>query len=46
MKLRSNLAAEGIRLLQGAFVEGTLDEVQGRVLPVVREAMRVALGQC
>ena len=36
----------GHKAAAGAFVEGTLDEVQGRVLPVVREAMRVALGQC
>jgi phosphoesterase RecJ-like protein len=35
----------GHKAASGAFVEGTLDEVQGRVLPVVREAMRVALGQ-
>ena len=36
----------GHKAAAGAFVEGTLDEVQGRVLPVVRQAMRVALGQC
>ena len=32
----------GHKAAAGAFVEGTLEEVQGRVLPVVREAMKTA----
>ena len=34
----------GHKAAAGAFVEGNLDEVQDRVLPIVRDAMRVALG--
>ena len=30
----------GHKAAAGAFLEGTLDEVQQRVLPVVREAMK------
>ena len=33
----------GHKAAAGAFLEGTLDEVKGRVLPVVREAMSAAL---
>jgi phosphoesterase RecJ-like protein len=33
----------GHKAAAGAFIEGTLDEVQGRVLPVVREAVRNGL---
>ncbi|MCM2374538.1 DHH family phosphoesterase [Aporhodopirellula aestuarii] len=33
----------GHKAAAGAFLEGTLDEVQGRVLPVVRDAMQIAL---
>ena len=34
----------GHKAAAGAFLEGTLDDVQGRVLPVVREALAAALG--
>ncbi|EKJ98745.1 phosphoesterase RecJ domain protein [Rhodopirellula baltica SH28] len=34
----------GHKAAAGAFLEGTLDEVQDRVLPIVREALAVALG--
>lgn len=34
----------GHKAAAGAFQEGTLQEVQDRVLPVVREAMKTALG--
>ncbi|MCG8652254.1 MAG: DHH family phosphoesterase [Pirellulales bacterium] len=34
----------GHKAAAGAFLEGTLEEVQQRVLPVVREAMQAALG--
>ena len=34
----------GHKAAAGAFQEGTLEEVQERVLPVVREAMKKALG--
>lgn len=33
----------GHKAAAGAFLEGTLDEVQGRVLPVVREAVKQGL---
>ncbi|EMI52161.1 DHH family phosphoesterase [Rhodopirellula sallentina] len=33
----------GHKAAAGAFLEGSLDEVQGRVLPVVREALQKAL---
>ena len=36
----------GHKAAAGAFVEGTLDEVQNRVLPIVREAMHAELGKC
>jgi phosphoesterase RecJ-like protein len=36
----------GHKAAAGAFVEGTLNEVQNRVLPVVREAMHAAIEQC
>ncbi len=34
----------GHKAAAGAFQEGTLEEVQGRVLPVVRDAMKQSLG--
>ena len=34
----------GHKAAAGAFVEGTLEEVRSRVLPVVREAMKNAIG--
>ncbi|SMP51007.1 DHHA1 domain-containing protein [Neorhodopirellula lusitana] len=33
----------GHKAAAGAFLEGTHDDVQGRVLPVVREALAAAL---
>ena len=43
-EIAQQFAGGGHKAAAGAFQEGTLEEVQERVLPVVREAMKVALG--
>jgi phosphoesterase RecJ-like protein len=42
-EVASNFGGGGHKAAAGAFVEGTLDEVKDRVLPVVREAMEKGL---
>ncbi len=42
-EIASQFGGGGHKAAAGAFLEGTLDEVKGRVLPVVREALQHAL---
>ncbi|MCA9192755.1 MAG: bifunctional oligoribonuclease/PAP phosphatase NrnA [Planctomycetales bacterium] len=43
-KVAGEFGGGGHKAAAGAFVQGTLKEVQAQVLPVVREAMQIALG--
>jgi phosphoesterase RecJ-like protein len=43
-EIATQFGGGGHKAAAGAFLDGTLEEVQGRVLPVVREAMKEALG--
>jgi phosphoesterase RecJ-like protein len=42
-EIAQHFGGGGHKAAAGAFIEGDLDEVRGRVLPVVREAMQQAL---
>jgi phosphoesterase RecJ-like protein len=43
-EIATQFGGGGHKAAAGAFLEGSLEEVQGRVLPVVRQAMHQALG--